>query len=74
MARLVKVTMWELTDQELDDQAAQCEATAPDDAAEFRRVKAWRQDHPAQPLIDPRGRDFWCCAPDGDVQPCHEAS
>ena len=46
MTRLVKVSMWELTDQELDDQAAQCEATAPDDAAEFRRVKASQQTIP----------------------------
>ena len=56
--RLVKVSVWELTDQELDDLAAESSTTEPDYAAELRRVKAWRRDHPASPLPDERGRGF----------------
>ena len=47
--RLVKVTIRQLTDQELDELAAQCEATEPYHAAELRHVKAWRQEHPEAP-------------------------
>jgi hypothetical protein len=47
--RLVKVSFWQLTDQELDEQAIQCEATEPDYAADLRRLKAWRRDHPNSP-------------------------
>jgi hypothetical protein len=39
--RLVKVSVWQLTDQELDDLAAQCEVAEPEHAAESRGVKPW---------------------------------
>jgi len=48
--RLVKVGVWELTDQELDELAAEREATEPDYAAELRRLKEWRREHPDPPL------------------------
>jgi hypothetical protein len=42
--RLVNVSAWELTDQELDDLAADLEGTEPDYASELRHMKAWRRD------------------------------
>ena len=56
--RLVKVSAWELTDQELDDVAAECSTTEPEYAAELRRLKAWRRDHLASPPKDDRGREY----------------
>jgi hypothetical protein len=56
--RLVKVSVWQLTDQELDDVVAGCSATEPEYAAELRRLKAWRLDNPASPLPDDRGRAY----------------
>jgi hypothetical protein len=56
--RLVRVSAWELSDQELDDVAAECSTTEPDYAAELRWLKAWRRDNPASPLPDDRGRAY----------------
>jgi hypothetical protein len=42
--RLVKVSVWELTDQKLDDLAAECATTEPDYAAELRRFKGFETD------------------------------
>ena len=64
--RLVNVSMWELTDQELD-LAAQCEATEPEQAAELQRVKALRREHPDPPPI-------WSCAVGRDAPACHKGS
>jgi hypothetical protein len=50
--RLVKVSAWELTD---DDVAAECSTTEPDYAAELRRLKAWRR---APPQTDDLGRAY----------------
>jgi hypothetical protein len=38
--------------------AAEREGTEPDYAAELRRLKAWRREHPASPLTDNRGRVY----------------
>ena len=56
--RLVKVSLWELTDQEPDELTLQCEATEPGYAAELRRLEAWRREHPAPPPMDERGRGY----------------
>ena len=58
MARLVNVTMNELTDEEIDEMASQREVDDPEQAAELRRLQAWRRDHPADPMIDERGRGY----------------
>jgi hypothetical protein len=39
------VIRWKLSDQELDDMAANLESTEPDYAPELRRLKAWRREH-----------------------------
>ena len=57
MPRLVKVSLWQLTDQELDDLAAAADATDPDRAAELRLLKTWRRDHPL-PAVRERDRVF----------------
>jgi hypothetical protein len=46
----------ELSDQELDDLAAQADATRPARAASFRRFEIWRHTHPDRPRIDDRHR------------------
>ena len=56
--RFVKVSVWQLSDQELDDVVAECSTTEPEYAAELRRLKAWRRDNPASPLPHQRGRDY----------------
>ena len=56
--RLVKVSVWQLTDQELDDVVAECSTTEPEYAAELRRLKAWRRDNPASPPASDRGRVY----------------
>ena len=58
MPRLVKVSLWQLTDQELDDLAAECSATEPEYSEELRRLKAWRREHPPSPLPDQRGPGY----------------
>ena len=54
MPRLVKVSVWQLTDQELDDLAAAADATDPARAAELRHLKTWRRDHPLPAAHDDR--------------------
>ena len=44
--RLVKISVWELTDQDLDDLAAAADATDSEHAAALRHLKIWRRDHP----------------------------
>lgn len=57
MGNSSSVIRWELTDQELDDLAADLESPEPDYAS-LRRLKAWRREHPALPLPDQRGRAY----------------
>ena len=54
--RLVKVTLWQLTDEELDDLAA-ADATDPARAAELRLLKTWRRDSPL-PAVEERDRTY----------------
>jgi len=55
--RLVKVSLWQLTDQELDDLAAAADATDPNRAAALRDLKFWRRDHPL-PAVQERDRVY----------------
>ena len=57
MPRLVKVSLVELTDQELDDLAAAADATDSGRAAELRQLKIWRRDRPV-PAVQERDRVF----------------
>jgi hypothetical protein len=56
--RLVKVSAWELTVRELDDVTVEGSTTEPEYAAELRRLKPWRRDHPASPPKDDGGRAY----------------
>ena len=57
MRRLVKVSLCQLTDQELDDLAAAADATDPARAAALRHLKKWRRDH-ALPAVHERDRVY----------------
>jgi hypothetical protein len=57
MPRLVKVSMWELTDQEREDAAAAADATDPGRAATFRNLKDWLRTHHL-PKIEERDRTY----------------
>jgi hypothetical protein len=57
MSRLVKVSMWELTDQEREDAAAAVEGTDPERAAVLRNLKNWLRTHLA-PEIEERDRTY----------------
>ena len=58
--RLVKVTLWQLTDQELDDLAAAADATDTARANALRHLKKWRRDH-ASPAVTNATACSWCC-------------
>jgi hypothetical protein len=57
MPRLVKVSMWDLTDQEREDAAAAAEATDPERAARLRNLKEWLRTH-LGPEIEERDRTY----------------
>jgi hypothetical protein len=57
MPRLVKLSMFELTDQEREDAAAAAEATDPERAAALRNLKRWLRTHIA-PQIEERDRTY----------------
>ena len=57
LPRLVKVSLWQLTAQELDDLAAAADATDPARAADLRQVKVWRRDN-VLPSVDEADRKY----------------
>jgi hypothetical protein len=59
--RLVKVSLWQLTDQELDDLAAAADATNPARASELRQLKTWRRDHPLPAVFTNATGCTWSC-------------
>ena len=54
----LNVSVWQLTDQELDDLAAATDATDPVRASELRHLKVWRRDHPAPHSIEDGDRTY----------------
>ena len=55
--RLVKVSMWELNDEEREDAAAAADTTDPERAALLRTLKNWRRTHHV-PEIEDRDRTY----------------
>jgi hypothetical protein len=60
MDRYVSVSVWDMTDDELDHQAATRAEREPEHAAELRRFKDWRRTHRHLDTRPPhlQGREF----------------
>lgn len=60
MHRYVSISVWDMTDEELDHQAAIREQREPEHAAELRRFKEWRKNnrHLDTRPLHLRGRQF----------------